>query len=148
MNIRKRHNGFIQGKQQDSCNIQIGIIVIDDVEFLNGLGLAPDGGTLNVANKPGTQILAYDVAEDETVSNRRDFAAVELAEDSETSEADGMSVDSECNLFVATTQGLGVQVFNSTGEHLGNTGVPTYSNNVSFGGSDGKTLYISSVREL
>lgn len=117
--------------------------VIDDVEFPNGLGLSPDSGTLYVANTPGTQILAYDVAEDGTVSNGRDFAAVELAEDSETSGADGMAVDSEGNLFVATTQGLGVQVFNSSGEHLGNIEVPTPSNNVTFGGPDGKTLYIS-----
>lgn len=117
--------------------------VIDDVEFPNGLGLSPDGGTLYVANTPGTKILAYDVAEDGTVRNGRDFAAVELAEDSETSGADGMAVDSEGNLFVATTQGLGVQVFNSSGEHLGNIDVPTPSNNVSFGGQDGKILYIS-----
>lgn len=117
--------------------------VIDNVEFPNGLGLSPDGSTLYVANTPGIQILAYDVAEDGTVSNGRDFAAVELAEDSETSGADGMAVDSEGNLFVATTQGLGVQVFNSSGEHLGNIDVPTASNNVSFGGPDDNTLYIS-----
>lgn len=117
--------------------------VIDNVEFPNGLGLSPDGSTLYVANTPGIQILAFDVAEDGTVSNGRDFAAVELAEDSETSGADGMAVDSEGNLFVATTQGLGVQVFNSSGEHLGNIDVPTASNNVSFGGPDDNTLYIS-----
>lgn len=117
--------------------------VIDDIEFPNGLGLSPDGGTLYVANTPGTQILAYDVAEDGTVSNGRDFAALKLAEDRETSGADGMAVDSEGNLYIATTQGLGVQIFNKTGEYLGNIEVPTPSNNVSFGGQDGKILYIS-----
>ncbi|MEX0660613.1 MAG: SMP-30/gluconolactonase/LRE family protein [Balneolaceae bacterium] len=117
--------------------------VIYDVEFPNGLGLSPDGGTLYVANTPGTQILAYDVAEDGTVSNRRDFAAVELAEDSETSGADGMAIDSEGNLYVATTQGLGVQIFNSSGDYLGNIEAPTPTNNVSFGGEEDKILYIS-----
>lgn len=117
--------------------------VIDDIEFPNGLALSPDNGTLYVANTQGTHVLAYDVAEDGTVSNGRNFAAVELPEEGGTSGADGMVVDSQGNLYVATTLGVGVQVFNRSGEHLGNIEVPTPSNNVSFGGSDGKTLYIS-----
>lgn len=117
--------------------------VIDDVEFPNGLALSPGGQTLYVANTQGVQILAYDVEADGTVSGGRPFVAAELSEDSEISGADGMGMDSLGNLYVATTQGLGIQVFSPGGDHLGNIEVPSVTNNVSFGGEDGKTLYIS-----
>lgn len=119
------------------------IRVIEDIEFPNGMGLSPDGTTLYVANTRGTHLLAYDVNGDGTVDNRRNFAAVKMAEGAEQSGADGMAIDSEGNLYLATTQGLGVQVFNDTGEYLGRISLPATINNVNFGGADGKTLYIS-----
>ena len=117
--------------------------VIQNVVFPNGLALSPDGSVLYVANTQGTHILAYDVGEDGMVSNGRDFADVELAEDGEISGADGMTTDSQGNLYVATTQGLGVQIFNREGKHLGNITIPSVTNNVSFGGESGRMLYIS-----
>lgn len=119
------------------------IKVIDDVEFPNGLALSPDGQTLYVADTQGSHILAYDVNEEGGLSNGRNFAEVELAEGSEISGADGMTTDNQGNLYVATTQGLGVQVFTPKGRHIGNITVPSVSNNVSFGGESGNLLYIS-----
>lgn len=117
--------------------------VIDDVDFPNGLALSPDGQILYVANTQGTHILAYDIGENGGVSNGRDFVEVKLAEGSEISGADGMTTDNQGNLYVATTQGLGVQVFTPEGKYLGNIDVPSVSNNVSFGGESGNLLYIS-----
>lgn len=117
--------------------------VIDDIAFPNGLGLSPDGSTLYVANTEGEHLLAYNVEDDATLSNKRNFAAIELSGGSKESGADGVAVDRSGNVYVATTQGLGVQVFNSEGEHLGNIPAPTPTNNVSFGGEDGETLFIS-----
>lgn len=117
--------------------------VIDDIPFPNGLGLSPDGQTLYVANTQGTHLLAYDVQEDGNLGGKRAFARLELADGHTESGADGMAVDSKGNVYVATTHGLGVQVFDSTGHHRGNIATPTPSNNVSFGGPDGQTLYIS-----
>lgn len=117
--------------------------VIHDIEFPNGLALSPNGNVLYVANTQGTHILAYDVSENGAVSNGRNFAEVELAEDSEISGSDGMTTDSQGNLYVATTQGLGVQIFSPKGEYLGNINIPSVTNNVSFGGESGDVLYIS-----
>ena len=124
--------------------------VIDDIEFPNGIALSPDEKTLYVANTPGKYLLAYDVLPDGTVTNKRNFVELQLSEEnskkgSETGGADGMAVDSAGNIFVATTQGLGIQVFNSRGDHLGNIPCPTATNNCNFGGDDLKTLYISAL---
>lgn len=119
------------------------IRVIDDVEFPNGLGLSPDGRTLYVANTQGRHLLAYEVYEDGTLGNDRKFGKFELAEGSDFSGADGIAVDSAGNIYVATTQGLGVQVFSSSGIYLGNIEVPSPANNVAFGGEEGRTLFIS-----
>ncbi|WP_234572972.1 SMP-30/gluconolactonase/LRE family protein [Rhodohalobacter sp. 614A] len=117
--------------------------VIDDIPFPNGLGLSPDGKTLYVANTPGKYILAYDVHPDGSVTNKREFLELKIPEGATEGGGDGMAVDAEGNVYVATTQGLGVQVFNSSGSYLGNINPPTPSNNVSFGGVDNQTLYIA-----
>lgn len=119
------------------------LLVLDDVIFPNGLALSPDEQTLYVADTQGLHLLSYKVLEDGTVNNKQDFASFQLADNSEISGADGMVVDSVGNIYVATTQGLGVQVFNNKGKHLGNIKVPSPTNNVSFGGEDGRSLYIS-----
>ncbi len=128
------------------------IRVIDDIDFPNGIELSPDEKTLYVVNTlgktKGRYVRSYDVLEDGTVTNGRDFAEIKLSEAEETkpdgsSGADGTAVDSAGNLYVATTKGLGIQVFNSSGKHLGNIECPSISNNVTFGGEDMKTMYIS-----
>ncbi len=120
--------------------------VAEGVVFPNGLGLSPDGGTLYLTNTQGKDLLAYDVAEDGALSNGRPFAELELTEaNKETgmSGADGMTVDSAGNVYVATTQGFGIQVFDPSGKHIGNISCPAPTNNCSFGGTDLKTLYVS-----
>jgi len=122
------------------------IRVIDDIKFPNGVWLSPDEKTLYVVNTHGKYILAYDVNPDGTVSTGRNFAELELTEENKEkgfSGADGMIVDSKGNIFVATTQGLGIQVFDSNGNHLGNIPCETSTNNCNFGGMDMKTLYVS-----
>ncbi|MFC1574432.1 SMP-30/gluconolactonase/LRE family protein, partial [Candidatus Latescibacterota bacterium] len=124
------------------------IRVIDDVEFPNGVWLSPDEKTLYLCNTRGNYLRAYDVNPDGTVSNGRDFTELKLnpeiiGEDSVESGADGMVVDSAGNIFVATTKGHGIQVFDKTGKHLGNILCEAVTNNVYFGGEDLKTLYVS-----
>ena len=122
--------------------------VADDVVFPNGLALSPDGKTLYLANTQGKYLLAYDVAPDGSLSNRRNFTELTLsteniAKKSELSGADGVAVDRAGNVFVATTQGIGIQVFDKTGKHLGDISCPAPTNNCSFGGKDMRTLYVS-----
>jgi len=124
------------------------IRVIDDVEFPNGVWLSLDEKTMYLCNTRDKYLLAYDVNPDGTVTNGRNFIELQLnpeviGADSKESGSDGMIVDSAGNIFVATTKMLGIQVYNSSGKHLGNIMCPAATNNVIFGGPDMKTLYVS-----
>jgi gluconolactonase len=122
----------------------------------NGVLLSPSEKILYANDKDGMYLLAFDVAPDGTLSNRRNFARYKslkvpghkdplLAEDNG---ADGMAVDSVGRLYVATN--LGVEVFGAGGEFLGVIpavwGGETFNlrkpQNVAFAGPDKKTLYM------
>ena len=128
------------------------IRVIDDLSFPNGVELSPGGDVLYVMNTRGEDngeaVYAFDVNADGTVSNKRVFCKVKLTEENAakedgTSGADGCGVDSAGNLFVCTTQGIGIQIFNAEGTPLGVINTDKAINNMCFGGPDLKTLYAS-----
>ena len=129
--------------------------IIDEVPRPNGVVLSPDERTLYVHNKDGVYMLAFDVAADGTISNRRNFARYQSvrvpghADPSwdEDNGADGMAVDSEGRVYAATN--AGVEVFSPDGDLLGVMPVQWGAENeirkpqnVAFGGTDRKTLYI------
>lgn len=121
----------------------------------NGVILSPDERILYANNKDGEYLLAFDVAEDGSLTNQRNFAKYEsvripghkdpsLAEDNG---ADGLAIDNDGRLYVATN--LGVEVFSSTGAHLGVIPVVwggaldlRKPQNVAFAGPDRRSLYI------
>jgi gluconolactonase len=107
----------------------------DGLSRPNGIVFSPDERILYVANSDGDQpvIMAYDVAENGSVSNGRVFAE---------SWGDGMAVDREGRLFV--TRGIdGVVVFAPDGRHLGTLVTGERTSNCAFG-DDGSTLYVTS----
>ena len=108
--------------------------------FTNGLVLSPDGKTLYVTNR--TTILAFDVAADGAVSNRRDFATL-AGEPQGSFGGYGLTVDAYGRLDV--TAGSGVVVFDRTGKQLGIIPTPRRSITATFGGPDRKTLYIGTL---
>ena len=130
--------------------------IIDEVPRPNGVVLSPDEKTLFVHNKDGVYMLAFDVAPDGTISNRRNFARYKSVRIpghkdpswDEDNGADGMAVDSEGRVYAATN--AGVEVFSARGELLGvmpvqwgaETGNIQKPQNLAFGGPDRKTLYI------
>lgn len=117
--------------------------VAADIERPNGIQLSPDEKTLYVANTAGEYVLAYPVAADGSVGARRDFARLQGWRKTETgnsSGADGLAVDAEGRLYVASS--AGIQVFNSGGEALGVIALPKAPQNLAFAGPDKKTLYV------
>ena len=130
--------------------------IIDEVPRPNGLVLSPDERTLYVHNKDGVYMLAFDVASDGKISNRRNFARYKSVRIpghkdpawDEDNGADGMAVDSEGRVYAATNSG--VEVFSPRGELLGVMPVQwgaendniRHPQNLAFGGPDRKTLYI------
>lgn len=137
------------------------ILTEPDIERPNGIVTSPDDRTLyliETAQQEGgaRMIRAYDLAEDGTASNMRVFHNFYPGRS-----GDGMTVDSEGNLYVAaglnrlrgTSETLdtvtGVHVFSPAGELLEH--IPIYEDtitNVAFGGDDLRTLYVTSGKTL
>ena len=130
-------------------------IVIGPGEYAmpNGVEISPDGRTLYVNNtwqQPGANFVwAYDVAEDGSVSNKRQFAVLNLRPDilearnpvdRLDSGADGSAVDTDGRYYVATR--TGVQIFQPDGTYVGTIWVPQYPVSITFGGQDNSVLYM------
>ncbi len=114
----------------------------NEYEFPNGCILSPDGKRLYLNCSVSWFVWVYDVRVDGTLANRRKFAELEPPRGErrgKRSNADGMTVDTRENIYVATP--AGVQVFNSSGSPLGIIEFPKGPSNCIFGGADMKTLY-------
>jgi sugar lactone lactonase YvrE len=71
--------------------------VVGDVLFPNGTALSDDGRTLILAETLGSRLLAFDVAADGTLENRRVFAQLPRR-----ISPDGICLDAEGQVWVAT----------------------------------------------
>jgi gluconolactonase len=114
-----------------------GEVVLEDSSLSgpNGIALSPDETLLYVSSTFTGDIVVYDVAKDGALSNSRVWVSGALG-------ADSMTVDANGDVFVASI--TGISVFSSDGTALGAISVPQLTSNVSFGGPDQRTLYITS----
>lgn len=103
-----------------------------DVPAANGIILSPDERTLYATN--GGVVVAFDVQEDGSLANQRDFGRLQGGQG-----GDGAAVDAEGRLYVAT--GQSADVFAPDGTFLGSIPGPRGMHGVFFGGTDRKTLY-------
>jgi gluconolactonase len=111
--------------------------VADDLRQPNGVIGTPDGQTLYVADIGANRTYAYDIQEDGTLKNKREFCRLG---------SDGMTLDSEGNLYLT---GSGVTVFDRNGKQIEKIRVPQgWTANVCFGGKDRQTLYITASTGL
>jgi gluconolactonase len=118
--------------------------VAEGIERPNGIMLSRDEKTLYVNNSNGEYLLAFDVQADGTLSNRRNLAKYQggskNASGAFVSGADGLAIDNEGRLYVATA--AGVEVVSPKGEHLGVIPLSRAPQNLAFAGPDKKTLYV------
>jgi gluconolactonase len=118
--------------------------ISDSIRRPNGIILSVDERTLFVNATQGASLIAFDVLADGSVENQREFAAYEgvttNADGTLSSGADGLAIDSEGRLYVATT--IGVQVFDAQGTALGTIPVSRAPQNIAFAGPNKQTLYI------
>jgi len=130
-------------------------VVIGPGEYAmpNGVELSPDGKTLYVNNTwqhPGENFVwAYNVANDGSLSNKRQFAKLNLTPevlgaanpaDRFDSRADGTTVDTDGRYYVATSSG--VQILLPDGTYVGTIWVPQYPVSITFGGANNDVLYM------
>ena len=116
--------------------------VIKDLTFPNGIALSPDEKILYVAvsDPAHTNIMAYDVQPDGSVTNGREFFdAAKAKKDGRKGGCDGMKVDAKGNVF--STGPGGVLVISPAGKHLGTLLTNQQTGNCAWG-DDGSTLYI------
>ena len=121
----------------------------------NGILLSPDGKTCyinNTRNMPvGNYLAAFDVNEDGTLSNMRNFAKLfvppEIRDNEDiTTGADGMTIDVHGNIYVATLMGL--QIFDNKGEFIGIVHFPIRPVSAVFGGDDLQTIYCTCATRI
>ena len=112
--------------------------VTSDLEQPNGIAGSPDGKTLYVADIKAGKTYAYDIRPDGSLGGKRLRASMG---------SDGMTLDEEGNLYL-TGKG-GVHVFDTTGKEVQVLDVPEdWTANVSFGGADHRTLFITASKGL
>jgi gluconolactonase len=110
----------------------------------NGLAFSPDGKTFYVDDSEQRNIRVYDVAPNGSLTNGRIFGE----EPGEKNEGvpDGIKVDREGNLFV--TGPKGIWVWSPDGTHLGTIAMPEQPANLTWGGADLSTLYITATTSV
>jgi gluconolactonase len=118
-------------------------VISEGIAFPNGVRLSPDQSLLDVADYADRWIWSFQVQPDGSLSNGERFHRLET-DDEASAKPDGMAVDSEGELWVATT--LGVQICDQAGRVIGivNKPQPGPLSNVVFGGADLRTLYVTS----
>jgi gluconolactonase len=121
------------------------IRISGDFQKPNGNCLSPDGKLLYVDDSNDKNVSVFDVQPDGTAINKRVFCVLKVNTGA-VSGADGMKVDSEGTLYIASA--VGIQVFDKNGTSKKIISVPETSTNVAFGGNDWKTLFITAGRGL
>jgi len=121
----------------------------------NGILLSPDGKTCyisNTRNMPvGNYVAAFDVNDDGTLSNMRLLAKLHLEpqvryQETVTTGADGMTIDVNGNIYVATNMGL--QIFDPNGDYIGTVNLPIKPISAVFGGDDMQTIYCTCATKI
>jgi len=113
----------------------------------NGIQLSRDEKTLYVSDSNGIHVIAWDIQPDGLVRNRRNFGTLTGRSTRDNglggirTFADGMTIDNEGRLYVAT--GAGIEVLSPQGQHVGTIPVrcpPGDCQNIAFSGPEKKTL--------
>jgi gluconolactonase len=115
--------------------------LIDDLPNPNGVLLSPDEKTLYVLPTMQKQQMAYPVESPGKLGPGKVFCELAQAKSGGNGGGDGGTVDSKGNVYI--TSAIGLQVFDPTGKPLGNIVFPEQPANVTFGGKDMKTLYVT-----
>ncbi|MFK3737381.1 SMP-30/gluconolactonase/LRE family protein [Massilia sp. TN1-12] len=115
----------------------------DGYIITNGPAVSPDGGTLYHTDTLDKRVYAFDVAPDGALSNKRVF--IEIADGGYP---DGMAVDADGHLWVATFGGWRIDRFDAQGRKGGEVRFPCANvTKLAFGGDDLRTVYATTARK-
>ncbi len=105
--------------------------VISDMVRPNGIIGTPNGNTLYVADHGANQTFSYKIEPDGCLIEKK--LLVEKG-------SDGMTIDQNGNIYITTDS---VEIYDPTGILIEKISVPERPSNVTFGGKEKKTLYIT-----
>jgi len=119
-------------------------LLTKDLSQPNGLAFSPDGKKFYVDDSEQRNIRVYDFAANGSLTNGRIFGEEPGGKDEGV--PDGIKVDGKGNLFV--TGPKGIWVWSQDGTHLGTIAMPEQPANLTWGGADLSTLYITATTSV
>jgi hypothetical protein len=126
------------------------VTVLDTgIEYPNGVCLSPDQGLLYVSDMVGQFVYSFQIALDGTLTARQPYYHLHLTDDPRGGGADGMCVDTQGRLYVATP--AGIQFCDQAGRVNGIIGRPEHDgwiSDVCLGGKDRDELYVTAGNKL
>ena len=128
------------------------IDVADDLNYANGVGVSPDQKTLYVSETVGNCILKFTINPDGTLSNRANFALLNLLVPNRVNSwwlgPDSMKIAPDGNMYVAQWTGAKVLKISPEGKLLHEFDIKAGNGttNVTFG-PGGKTIYVTVVKD-
>jgi gluconolactonase len=143
------------GSTPDPSKIKL---LIKDIARPNGVAISPDSKYLYIA---AGSLRRYELQKDHTLTNGAQFGEMPPPPPPPAGTeakgrggrgggfgfgADGIRVDSKGNIWSSAAQGI--WVFAPDGKHIGTIRIPERTANLTFGGTDGKTLLITSSTSL
>lgn len=114
------------------------------IEFPAAVCLSPDQTLLYVSDLLGQFVYSFQIQADGTLAYKQPYYHLHLPDDPRGAGADGMCVDTDGRLYVATE--LGVQFCDQAGRVNGILGKPepgAWASDVCFGGKDGDELFLA-----
>jgi gluconolactonase len=115
-------------------------VVDTGLRFANGITLSPDQSLLYVPDMRSHWVYSYQIQPDGTLAHKQRYYWLHVPDTADDCGADGMRVDRDGRLYVATR--MGIQVCDQAGRV--NAIIPTPNgriSNLSFGGADGDVLF-------
>jgi gluconolactonase len=126
--------------------------VAGDLNYANGIGVSPDQKTLYVSETVGNCILKFTINADGTLSNRSNFALLNLLVPNKVASwwlgPDSLKIDSHGDMYVAQFSGGKILKIAPTGKllHVFAIAAGDGTTNVAFADNE-KTLYVTVVKD-
>lgn len=117
--------------------------LLDGLPAPNGVLLSTDEKTLYVIPTMQKEMMAYPVEGPGKLGEGKVFCSLVQREGTTGpgGGGDGLTIDTQGNLYI--TSGLGIQIYSPAGKHLKTIEFPEQPANVTFGGPERKTLFVT-----
>lgn len=131
---KKLHHVSFDGKRQE---------VDSGISYGNGLTVSPDQTLLHVADSDGRFTYSFQIQPDGKLAYKQEYGYLHTPDATSKSSADGMAMDLNGYLYVATA--LGIQIVDQPGRVNQIISKPqdAFLSNVSFGGPNRDILYVT-----